>query len=291
MEINYDCLFARNIISHELVCIIKTTMKSQKSKILYFPHGGGPLPLLGDPGHSTMIDFLKNIIPTLGNPKAILLISAHWEERDATITGGKYPELIYDYYGFPEESYNIKYPAPGIPELAEKVFQLLNAEHINARIDTFRGFDHGMFVPLKIMYPKANIPCIQLSLLEGLDPEVHIKMGNALSKLKNENILILGSGFSFHNLRSLLTKNQNDVDPQNEKFEDWLINTCTSQDISEDQREQKLTEWQNAPYARYCHPREEHLMPLHVCYGIAKSPAKLVFNNKILGKRASAYLW
>jgi len=266
-------------------------MKSQKSKILYFPHGGGPLPLLGDPGHKNMIDFLHGIVPTLGNPEAILLISAHWEEREATITGSKNPDLIYDYYGFPEESYNINYPAPGNPEFAEKVYQLLNRENIKTRNDTVRGFDHGMFVPLKIMYPKANIPCIQLSLVKGLDPEEHIKMGNALSTLKNENILILGSGFSFHNLRSLLTGNQNDTDSQNEEFEDWLNHTCTSHDLSEDQREQKLIEWHKAPHARHCHPREEHLLPLHVCYGIAKSPAKLVFNNKILGKRASAYLW
>jgi len=266
-------------------------MKSHKSKILYIPHGGGPLPLFNDPGHKNMIKFLKEITPELGSPDSVLLISAHWEERVPTVTGAKYPELIYDYYGFPEETYQINYPAPGNPELAEKIFKLMNTQQIDANISPERGFDHGMFVPLKIMYPDANIPCVQLSLVRGLDSETHIKLGKVLSQLKNENILILGSGFSFHNLRALIMGDMRRKDIQNEEFEEWLTHTCISPDISEEQRASNLINWQSAPNARYCHPREEHLLPLHVCYGIANSEAELIFSDKILGKKASAFLW
>ena len=131
---------------------------NRRSSVLYLSHGGGPLPLLGDKGHQNMIDFIRNVTPTLIKPTAILVISAHWEEHKPTITSGAFPSLIYDYYGFPKESYEIQYPAPGSPELAHKVFKLLATAGIEAQLDEHRGFDHGLFVPLKIMYPDADIP-------------------------------------------------------------------------------------------------------------------------------------
>lgn len=260
------------------------------SKVLFIPHGGGPLPLLGDEGHQELVDFLNQITPTLGKPSAILFISAHWEENAATITSGETPELIYDYAGFPDESYEIKYPAVGSPPLAEKVFNLLQNSGIKAKLDSRRGFDHGLFVPLKIMYPDADIPCVQLSLLNSLDAKEHIRIGQALSELRNENLLIIGSGLSFHNMRAFF-QSKGSPDEKNEEFERWLINTCTNNNIPENERERNLEQWSAAPFARYCHPREEHLLPLHVCYGVCGSAAKLVFDGKVIGKKASAFLW
>lgn len=259
--------------------------------ILFIPHGGGPLPLLGDKAHQEMVSFLHEIPATLSKPSAIVVISAHWEEQVVTITSGNKPTLFYDYSGFPDEAYNIKYPANGNPTLANKVYNMLQNAGIKANLDEQRGFDHGMFVPLKIMYPDAQIPCIQISLVKGLDPKTHIQIGKALTELRKENILILGSGFSFHNLRAFAPQNGHATDDKNIAFEQWLIQTCTDNALTADEREQQLIQWSDAPFARYCHPREEHLMPLHVCYGLASTPAKLVFDGTVIGKKTSGYLW
>jgi 4,5-DOPA dioxygenase extradiol len=264
--------------------------QTPEAPVLFFPHGGGPLPLLGDPGHKNMVEFLGGIARTLPEPSAILVVSAHWEEGQPTITAGEFPPLIYDYYGFPEESYAIQYPAPGNPALARETHRLLTEAGIEARLDAQRGFDHGLFVPLKIMYPGANIPCIQLSLVSGLDPAAHIRIGRALSQLRGESILILGSGFSFHNMRAFFS-GQGAPDPRNDAFQEWLRTTCTDGELPREQREKFLTEWESAPHARYCHPREEHLMPLLVCSGIASTPARAVFDAEVLGKRALALRW
>ena len=261
------------------------------NSVLYVPHGGGPLPLLGDPAHQQLTEFLKTIPAELVRPSAIVVISAHWEQPVASITSAPSPSIIYDYGGFPKESYRIQYPAPGDPELAISMADLLQNQGIQARLDDRRGFDHGLFVPLKLMYPEANIPCVQLSLLNNLDARAHIRIGQALAKLEQQNILFLGSGLSFHNLKALLTHLPGQVDEQNEAFENWLVETCTSSAISTGERAQRLVDWTQAPFARYCHPREEHLLPLQVCFGIKQTAAKLVFDGSIMGKRSTAYLW
>lgn len=263
------------------------------SPILYIPHGGGPLPILGDKEHEKMISFLKGIVERLSEPSAILVISAHWEEDQATITGSSHPGLIYDYYGFPEAAYQIQYPAPGHPQLAGQILELIKNGGIPARLDKQRGFDHGMFIPLMLMYPKAHIPCIQLSLFKNLDPGQHINLGKAIRSLREKNVLIIGSGMSFHNLKRFFSKG-NDGDKENDEFDSWLIETCTSVDLLPDERERRLVEWQKAPSARYCHPREDHLLPLHVCYGIAcdDTPiAQVMFNQEIMGKKVTSLLW
>ena len=270
---------------------MENELVNPQSKVIFIPHGGGPLPLLGDRGHQKLVDFLQNIAPTLGQPSAILLISAHWEEQQVSITGGENPSLIYDYSGFPEESYNIKYPAPGNPALADKIYRLLQDADIEAKLDNHRGFDHGLFVPLKIMFPDASIPCVQISLVNSLDPQTHINIGKALSSLKTENILIIGSGFSFHNLSAFFSHKSGTTDTNNEAFEQWLIESCTNENISDSERESRLINWTEAPFARYCHPREEHLLPLFICYGASISAAKLVFNDLVLGKKTSAFIW
>jgi aromatic ring-opening dioxygenase catalytic subunit (LigB family) len=238
-----------------------------------------------------MLDFMIELPTRLRRPDAILVISAHWEERAATLMGASSPAMFYDYYGFPDEAYTITYPAPGSPELAERIAGLLNENAVPARIDPQRGFDHGLFIPLKMMYPEADIPALQLSILTGLNPAAHISLGKALRGLSDENILVIGSGFSYHNLRGFFgQKEVGAPDPANEAFQDWLIETCSGP-ISDSEREKRLTEWESAPNARYCHPREDHLLPLHVCYGLAGKPGKLIFDDQILGKRSLAFLW
>ena len=270
--------------------MLNQTQPQNKAQIVYFSHGGGPLPILGDPGHQAMVDFMHQLPARLRKPEAILVISAHWEESAATLLGAPTPPMFYDYYGFPAEAYEITYPAPGSPELATRIAGLLNQAHIPARIDPQRGFDHGLFIPLKLMYPQADIPSLQLSLLRGLNPAAHIALGQALRALAHENILVIGSGFSFHNMRAFSWQSMNAPDPTNDAFQNWLIETCAGS-LSQSERERRLIEWATAPSARYCHPREEHLLPLHVCVGMADRPASVVFDDYIVGKRALAFLW
>lgn len=259
--------------------------------VLFISHGGGPLPLLGDEQHSEMVSCLKRISSSMRKPSAILVVSAHWEEDIPFITAGRQPALIYDYYGFPEESYRISYQCPGEPVLADKVYRSLEQTEIKARLDRERGFDHGLFVPLKIMYPEADIPCIQLSLIRNLRPEQHINMGRSLQSLDYDNLLVIGSGFSFHNMKEFFTPPTGESKMMNESFDRWLIETCTSSDFDEQIRMQRLIEWTNAPYARFCHPREEHLLPLHVCYGLAGTRCTRHYELTILNKKSSMYLW
>lgn len=261
---------------------------SKRPAVLYISHGGGPLPLLGDAGHREMTGLLRELASFIRKPSSILVISAHWEEAEASVTCKENPELLYDYYGFPEESYEVKYPAPPDRMLSEKVFEALSRGGIHAKMDSKRDFDHGLFVPLKIMYPDADIPCVQLSLIKGLDAGKHIELGRALSGLEHEGLLILGSGFSFHNMREFFTAPGEDSVRKNEEFERWLIETCN---MRGDKMQERLIEWEKAPSARFCHPREEHLLPLHVCSGAANRACDEFYRLSIINKRASFYLW
>jgi 4,5-DOPA dioxygenase extradiol len=258
---------------------------------LFISHGGGPLPLLGDPGHSDMVSCLQGIAASMPRPDAILVVSAHWEEQVPTLTALSQPPLIYDYYGFPPESYEIQYPCAGEPSLARDIYHTLGKAGIDARLDETRGLDHGVFVPLKIMYPDADIPCVQLSLVNSLDPAVHIKIGNALQNLASQNVLVIGSGFSFHNLKAFFSPGNAESRQLNESFEQWLQTITTDTSLSEHQRQELLINWADAPGARFCHPREEHLLPLHVCYGLAQAPCAELYEVTIMNKKSSMYLW
>ena len=266
-------------------------MISGLSSVFYLPHGGGPLPLLGEPSHQSLVECLNRIQPRLGNPSAILLISAHWEGKTALVTSAVQPDLVYDYYGFPAESYDIQYPVAGSPQLASRVAALLEQSQIPCKQIDDRGFDHGVFVPLKLIYPEANIPCVQLSLLQDLNPRKHIDMGKALAPLRQEGVLIIGSGMSFHNMRVLMQPG--DRNSESVVFDQWLQQTVCAESLSVEEREQKLIDWTKAPHARFCHPREEHLLPLHVCYGAAEQekPAEAVFDDYLLGAKISGFLW
>lgn len=267
------------------------TLSDRNITSLYISHGGGPLPLLKDRSHAEMVDTLHEIAREIERPDAIIVISAHWEASKPRITAAGHPPLIYDYYGFPEESYQVRYPCPGEPALARRVSDSLAAAGIDCFLDDRRGFDHGLFVPLKIMYPDADIPCIQVSLDTSLDPASHIAMGQALSALTDENLMVLGSGFSFHNMKAFFGTPTEDSKRMNQAFEEWLVNTCSSTQLGEEERRQRLVNWTNAPHARYCHPREEHLLPLHVCYGVAGTACSKVYTATILNRESSMYLW
>lgn len=260
-----------------------------RASVLFVPHGGGPMPLLDDPAHANLIRFLKAIPERLGKPEAILVISAHWEMPVPTVMTGQAPGMLYDYGGFPPEAYQITYPAPGSPTLAGEIQELLAAQGIPVNADDRRGFDHGMFVPLKLMYPQADIPCLQLSLLASLDAASHIALGRALAPLLEKNILVLGSGMSFHNLRAFFVPGMV-AEGDNETFEAWLQETCSA-DMPEDERARRLANWHRAPGGMACHPRPEHLLPLHVCYGMAGHTGEVVFSDEVLNRRVSGILW
>ena len=264
---------------------------SVKPNVLFISHGGGPMPLLGDPSHREMVVRLTEIADTLRKPSAILVISAHWEETVPTITSGANPSLIYDYFGFPPESYDIEYACPGEPVLARQVHDVLEKAGIAARLDERRGFDHGLFVPLKLMYPQANIPCVQLSLVNSLEATTHLVIGRALQALDYDNLLVIGSGFSFHNMRAFFAPDTPEIQTANEAFEDWLEETCSNAAMKESERMERLAHWERAPYARFCHPREEHLLPLHVCYGLAEKPCAAHISATVLGKKSGILYW
>jgi aromatic ring-opening dioxygenase catalytic subunit (LigB family) len=263
----------------------------KKATILYIPHGGGPLPLLSEEGYEHLNPFLREFSATIPEPEAIVVVSAHWEEPVVSITAHKNPPMLYDYCGFPPESYQLEYPAPGRPRLASRIQAMLATGGIEARLDYERGFDHGLFIPLMLMYPAAKIPCIQISLSNSLDAAFHISLGKAIAPLKKENLLILGSGFSFHNMQVFMSKQEDVVDEKNCLFEDWLAETCCDPELELSEREQRLIDWDRAPHARYCHPQEEHLLPLHVCFGLARTSATKVFQNRVSGVITSAYQW
>jgi aromatic ring-opening dioxygenase catalytic subunit (LigB family) len=261
------------------------------ASVIFIPHGGGPLPLLDEAGNADLNRFLRSIPETVTKPDAIVVFSAHWEEAVISITASASPPMLFDYHGFPEESYRYEYPAPGYPRLAGRVQELLQQAGIGAKLDSERGFDHGLFVPLLLMFPQADIPCIQVSLSASLDAAEHLRIGKALSGLKSENLLFLGSGFSFHNMEAFMSKRDDSVDPRNQAFEDWLAQTCCDDSLTEPQREARLRDWLAAPHARFCHPREEHLLPLQVCYGIGQSAARQVYRGPSAGYITSGYRW
>jgi aromatic ring-opening dioxygenase catalytic subunit (LigB family) len=266
-------------------------MNKPEHTVLYISHGAGPLPVLGDEGHVEMVENLKLLAREIPRPSAVLVVSAHWEEAVPTVTTAANPELYYDYYGFPPESYELRYPAPGDPDLAEAVRGALEGKGFSTRADAERGLDHGVFIPLTIMYPEADIPCVQLSLIKGLVPAEHLAMGEALAGLDRENLLIIGSGFSFHNMRAFFAQDTDETRAWNEAFEQWLIETCSAPSLDGEERKERLLGWESAPHARYCHPREEHLMPVHVCCGATNRPSAAHYRLNIIGKRASAYRW
>ena len=263
---------------------------NRKGQIVYFSHGGGPLPILGDSSHDKMNEFMENLPNKINRPDAIIVISAHWEEDVVTIQSGSQPDIKYDYYGFPDAAYDIKYPCKGNRDLALKISGLLRDNAIECNLDDRRPYDHGAYIPLKMMYPKADIPVLEISLNHNLDPLTHLNIGKALKPLLKENILIIGSGFSFHNMKAFDFNGKNIQNEKNDAFQNKLVDLCCDQKYKEEIWKHFI-DWENFPSARYCHPREEHLLPLLVCIGLSEETGTNIFDDYILGKRAIAFLW
>jgi len=249
------------------------------SMLTYFiSHGGGPWPWMKNQlngAYDRLERSLQQVAQELGRkPKAVLVISGHWEQPDFTVMTTPQPPMIYDYYGFPEHTYRIKYPAPGSPETAERVRQLISAAGIRVGVDSQRGFDHGTFTPLFVMYPQADVPIVQLSLKAGYDPVQHLAVGRALAPLRDENVLILGSGLSYHNLRQFGPQAKD----ASTAFDNWLEQTLVQS--SPAQREERLIAWSKAPAARSAHPQEDHLVPLMIAVGAAANePAVRIYHE------------
>jgi aromatic ring-opening dioxygenase catalytic subunit (LigB family) len=253
--------------------------------VIFISHGGGPcfsMEIPGDP-FGGLRTYLKGLLHTLpSQARAILLISAHWLEDAVTIGSTARPDMIYDYYGFPPHTYQIRHDARGAPEVARNILRLLNKAGITAVEDTERGLDHGAFVPLMVIDPEATIPVVTMSLRKDLDPEAHVAIGRALVSLRNQGVLILGSGSSFHNLRTFVDGG----DGQSHSFDSWLTRAMTDPAT----REAKLITWEQAPGARAAHPEAEHLLPLMVVAGAAGEDVAYVdFHDVIFGKTISGY--
>lgn len=238
----------------------------------FISHGGGPWPWMMDAwqgAYDPLAAALRRMPQDTGaRPQAVLMVSAHWEEPEFTVQAHPAPGMIYDYGGFPEHTYRIRYPASGSPALAQRVQQLLGAAGIAARQDAERGFDHGMFAPMAVIYPQADMPTLQLSLKRGLDPRAHLALGRALAPLRDEGVLIVGSGLSYHNLRAFGPA----AKQPSAAFDAWLSESLANPGAA---RSAALERWQQAPSARQAHPREEHLLPLMVAVGAAEGEAAL----------------
>lgn len=254
----------------------------------FISHGGGPWPWIPDmrARFAPLEKSLTQLVADHGEkPKAILMISGHWEEYTVAIMGSSKPPMLYDYSGFPPETYEITYDASGAPEVAARTRDLLTKAGITAHIDMNRGFDHGTFAPMEVMFPAADVPLFQVSMLKSYDPADHIAIGRALAPLRQEGVMIVGSGLSFHNLR--LRNGEGSV--ASGEFDTWLFEAMMA---DPDTRRQAMIEWEVAPGARICHAEEDHLVPLFVALGAAENEtATRIYHNTadVLGATVSNY--
>jgi aromatic ring-opening dioxygenase catalytic subunit (LigB family) len=242
-------------------------MRTTKFPVYFVSHGGGPWPHVE--GMRQQFANTERAFAALpqrlpDRPRAVLVISGHWEAPAFTVSTAEHPGMEYDYYGFPAHTYQLRYPAPGSPELAKRVRALLADSGIASAEDAQRGFDHGTFVPLELMFPNADVPVVMLSLKSSYAPQEHIRAGQALAPLREEGILIMGSGLTYHNMRGF---GRDESTPVAQSFENYLQNAISQPDAQA--RDRMLAEWESAPGARLAHPREDHLLPLMVAAGAA----------------------
>jgi aromatic ring-opening dioxygenase catalytic subunit (LigB family) len=266
------------------------SMTTKRMPTLYLPHGGGPCFFMDwKMGPPDTWDRMKAWLASIGGslpepPQALLVISAHWEESVPTLITAPKHELLFDYYGFPKHTYELSWPAPVAPSVATRVQSLLSGAGMQVATNSDRGLDHGVFVPLKVAYPEAGTPTVQLSLVKGLDPAAHLALGRALAPLRDEGVFIVGSGMSYHNMRGF---GRSDAYRQSLQFDAWLDETVAQPAA---QRAERLTAWEKAPVARACHPREEHLLPLMVVAGAGGADAgRTVFKDKVMGVQVAAH--
>jgi aromatic ring-opening dioxygenase catalytic subunit (LigB family) len=263
-------------------------MTSTRLPTLMIPHGGGPCFFMdGPPGMPAMWDamaaHLRGLAAEVGaRPKAVLVVSGHWETEIPTVLAAGEHTLLYDYYGFPEHTYRLTYPAKGAPEIAARTRALLEAANIPTAVETERGLDHGVFVPFKLIYPGADVPIVQMSLRADLSPRRHLEIGRALAPLRDEGVLIVGSGMTFHNMGAMRGPGSDHTVQASETFDTWLTETVEMVDPRA--RTERLAAWDQAPGARFAHPREEHLLPIMVAAGAAgDDPGRCVYAERLGG--------
>lgn len=265
------------------------TSMMKRSPVVFIPHGGGPWPFMDfgpagtwDALHAYLSEIGKTVAP---RPRAILMVSAHWEERVFTLQTAEKPPLLYDYSGFPAHTYQLSYPASGAPDVAARVATLLGQAGFEVAANARRGYDHGAFVPLMVMYPQADVPVLQLSLQRDLDPETHLTAGRALQALRDEGVFIVASGNSYHSFAGF---KRPEGPAESRTFDAWLTQTVEDPDLAI--RCQRLRNWASAPAGRAAHPREEHLIPLMVAVGAAGTDrGHRTFHGEILGFTYSGY--
>ena len=228
---------------------------------IFVSHGAPTLIMSDAPARA----FLANLGQQIPRPTGIVAVSAHWDTDLPAVSVVRTPDTIHDFYGFPEPLYQLRYAAPGAPQLAEKVAKLTGAAH-----DHHRGLDHGAWVPAMLAWPEADIPIFQLSVQPDLGPAHHIALGRKLASLREEGVLVMGSGSAIHNLRALVRgAGPSEPEPWAQAFDDWLADAVEKGD------EEGLADYRaRAPYAREAHPTDEHFLPLHVAYGAAGPGAK-----------------
>ena len=253
---------------------------SARFPTFYLTHGGGPWPYMNEEArrpYARLEQSLRELPRQLPQkPQAILVVSGHWEEKGFAVMAGAAPPMIYDYGGFPEEMYHISYPAAGSPQLAVRAHSLIQQAGLATRLDAGRGFDHGTYSLLAVTHPQADVPVFQVSLRADYDSEAHLRLGRALAPLRDEGVLIIGSGSSYHNLRRFFGPRIPREDSV--QFDGWLRETLV--DSPPAQRSQRLVEWEHAPAAREAHPTEDHLMPLHVAVGAAEAEAGRIIHSE-----------
>jgi aromatic ring-opening dioxygenase catalytic subunit (LigB family) len=262
------------------------TPSSHRMPVYFISHGGGPWPWVE--GMREMFALTERELAALPahlpvRPKAVLMISGHWEDSEFCVSSAAQPGMEYDYFGFPPHTYQIRYPAPGSPALAQRVQELLGAAGLPCRADAHRGLDHGAFVPMHCMYPQADMPLVLLSLKKGYDPQEHFRAGQALSALRDEGVLIMGSGLTYHDMRGFGSEA---ATPVAQAFEQFLARVVADPA----HRREQLLAWTQGPQARRAHPREDHLIPLMVAAGAAeRDPGRRLFLDHALKVDMGSY--
>lgn len=245
----------------------------QRMPVIYLSHGAPPL--ADDPLWTSQLAEWSTAMP---KPSSVLMVSAHWEDDPLTLSATETVPLFYDFWGFPQRYYEVEYPAPGAPELANQVEGLLTDANQSVRRDPERGLDHGAYVPLVEMYPEADVPVLQISM-PTLDPGALFVIGQKLAPLRDQGVLIVGSGFSTHNLREMNWHAGPDAHPPtwSAEFDDWLSKSLDSKDLD------SMIDFQRAaPAAHLAHPRTEHFAPLFIALG-ASSESGLDSQSEVEG--------
>ncbi|KAB5586261.1 Extradiol ring-cleavage dioxygenase, class III enzyme, subunit B [Coniochaeta sp. 2T2.1] len=277
----------------------------RRAAAIAISHGGGPMPVLGDQNHKDIVSSLRTRVPAIlklgtpSAPRAIVVVTAHWSTSRPTISSAPRHALLYDYGGFPAAAYSLKYDAPGSPSVAEEVRQALAEAGLEPVMDSKRGWDHGVFIPFLLINPKADVPIVQLSVLESEDPAQHLAMGRALSALRDTNVAVVGSGFaSFHNLPAMrqlmMAAGPGQLKGRTDEWNAALTSAVGESDGGK--REERLKRWRELPHAYDMHPRygAEHFLPLLVVTGAAeegKDGGVKAYKDGFIGVDIWTYYW